>query len=234
MNEYFYTPPGLITPPELRIEGDEYAHLVHVMRKGPNDDLCVVDGCGNLYDVTVDAVTERTVICSINGHRVRVNESPRDIILGVALLKHGASFDFLVEKTTELGVRTIVPLLTERTIPEGAKIDRWRKLALAAMKQSQRCVLPDVRPLVPVAEFFRTADRTAMRLIPHERTERPLLRDAVPSGASKVVLAIGPEGGFSEGELEHARSEGFAPVSLGVRRLRTETAATVAVAEAVL
>ena len=232
--EYFYAPPSHITMPTLRIEGEEFVHLSHVMRKKENDTICVVDGCGNLYEAAITRITGRAAFCTVTSHTTGVNEPLRQAILGVGILKHGANFDFLVEKATELGVHTIVPLFTERTIPTHAKPDRWRKLALAAMKQSRRCFLPLIGPLTFLADFLRSSDRAAVCLIAHEKTEHLLLRDSIPRDASRVVLVIGPEGGFSEGEIVLAKEEGFVPVGLGPRRLRTETAAIVAVAQALM
>lgn len=232
--EYFYTQPRLVTPPSLLIEGEEFAHLTHVMRKGINDEILVADGAGNLYTVVISEIDRRSARCTIMTHRVRVNEPDRGVILGVALLKHSASFDFMVEKVVEIGVSAIVPLLTERTIPRQAKIERWQKLSLAAMKQSQRCFLPTVRPLTSFHAFIRSADARSVRVIPHEKSTVPPLRHAVQDSARGVVIAIGPEGGFTEEEIDEARQAGFVTVSLGPRRLRAETAAVVAAAEALL
>ncbi len=232
--DIFYTPAHLITPPTIRIEGDEYAHLSHVMRKVPNDTIGVVDGVGNYYEAVILETGGRSAVCTVITHRAGMNEPPREVILGAALLKHGAAFDYLVEKATELGVRAIVPLRTERTIPFHAKPDRWQKLALAAMKQSQRCVLPSVQALVTFPEFLQDADTSAVRLIPHEKTDQPRIRDVIPDGGRRVIIAIGPEGGFSDAEVELATGSGFVPVGLGPRRLRAETAALVAVAAATI
>jgi len=232
--EYFYTPPRLVTASSLVIEGDEFAHLTHVMRKGMHDVIRVVDGAGNMYDVVITQLAARSVTCTINAHYIRAHEADRTVVLGAAILKHGASFDFLVEKATEIGVSEVVPLLTERTIPRHAKNDRWQKLALAAMKQSQRCFLPPVRPLTTLHEFLRTADNSSLKFIPHEKVTEPLFRDVVPTEVRKAIIVIGPEGGFTDEEIAAAGSAGFLSVSLGPRRLRAETAAVVAAAQILL
>jgi 16S rRNA (uracil1498-N3)-methyltransferase len=137
--------------------------------------------------------------------------------------------DFLVEKLTELGVSAIVPLATERTISDHARIARWEKIALAAMKQSCRCVLPAFAELTPFSEFVAQT-RHERKIIPHEAADAPHLRERLGAGWTSATVCIGPEGGFSEREVALAVKEGFEPVLLGPRRLRTETAAIVAAA----
>lgn len=228
--EYFYTPPELIEPTTLTIADEEFVHLTHVMRKAPGDAIRVVDGLGTAYDVTIEEISRRSARCSIRTRHVRLNEPARSVVVAVALLKNSAKFDYVVEKATELGAAGIIPLLTERTIPRSARIDRWSKIALAAMKQSGRCCLPGVRPLVAFGDFLQQSGSDSLRVIPHEKTERPRLRDVIETGKMPVQICIGPEGGFSDEEIQRAVSAGYIPVSLGTRRLRTETAAIVSVA----
>lgn len=228
--DYFYTPPHLITASELSIDGDEFVHLTHVMRKKPGDAIRVVNGTGTAYDVTLAEISKRIARCEITATHPRLNEPAIDVTLGVAILKNASKFDFLVEKVTELGVNTIVPLLTERTIPHHAKIDRWQKLALAAMKQSCRCVLPTVYSLRSFTDFITSAAPVDLKLILHEKSSQPITA-ALSSGAyHSVVLCVGPEGGFSDEEVGFALGKGFSPASLGQTRLRTETAGIVGVA----
>jgi len=229
--DYFYTPPGLVHRGELLIEGEEFAHLSHVMRKKAGDTVRVVDGQGNAYDVTILEISRQTARCAINQTHTRLNEAGIEVTLGVGLLKNASRFDFLVEKATELGVMSVVPLLTERTIGHHAKVERWHKLALAAMKQSGRSVLPRVQVPQHLPDFLGSVSAAMLRLLPDEKQERPLLTDVLGGRTlHSVVICIGPEGGFSPHEVSHATSAGFTPVSLGPRRLRTETAALVAVA----
>lgn len=227
--EYFYVPPSHVASPRLVIDGEEFQHLTHVMRKQPGDEIRVVDGKGNVYDVRILDTARRAAHCEIMAHREMENEPEISVTLAAGVLKNGARFDFLVEKATELGVRSIVPLATARTIPQHAKTDRWQKLAVAAMKQSGRCVLPVVHPLTPLSKFV--AESSASRkLIPHEKESSRALRDVVAGDRTDTVLCIGPEGGFSDDEVAFAVQAGFVPVSLGPRRLRTETASITAVA----
>ncbi len=226
--ETFYTPPRLVTPPLVTIEGDEFRHIAHVMRLRSGDSLRIVDGAGNAYDAVIDDISRTAARCSIKARHPLLNEPGRSITLAVGILKNPSRFDYLVEKSVELGVRTIVPLLTERTIPQHGNSARWQKLCIAAMKQSGRCVLPAVTPLTPFDEFVAALPAGIARYLAHEQ-ERPA-GAAVPAGSGDAVICIGPEGGFSDREVSIAEQAGFTAVLLGPRRLRTETAAVVALA----
>lgn len=226
--EYFYTPPHNILHNELVIEGEEFAHLTHVMRKKPGDALRVVNGTGMAYDAIIASVDRRTARCEITATHTRLNEPSVDVTLGVGILKNASKFDFVVEKVAELGVNTIVPLLTERTIPHHARVDRWQKLALAAMKQSGRCVLPVVKELQTLTAFMSAIPPVTGKFIPHEKAETSWEDTIRRETRASIAICIGPEGGFSDAEIESAIGSSFIPVSFGPRRLRTETAAVVA------
>jgi 16S rRNA (uracil1498-N3)-methyltransferase len=227
--EYFYVPPDTVTPPTLTVRGEEFSHMTHVMRMREGDQVRVVDGKGNAYDALIRTITRHEATCTITARAERVHEPSRQLTLGAGILKNPSRFDYLVEKATELGAAAIVPLLTERTIPHHAKTERWRKLCVAAMKQSGRCILPEVREPMPLGEFLTSAGAGDLKIIPHEKAEMPL-SSADPAGDAPAVVCIGPEGGFSDEEIARAQGAGFQPVSLGARRLRTETAALVACA----
>lgn len=226
--EYFYSQPAQITPTHCVIDQGEFAHLTHVMRRKEGDAIRVIDGAGTAYDAVIEEIARRTARCRITARYPRLNEPGRQVTLGVAILKSGSAFDFLVEKATELGVAAVAPLLTRRTIPRHDRTDRWQKIALAATKQCGRCLIPQVQPLMSLADFISRTPAQAAKIIPHEQVVGKELRQAVPEGIRHVVLCIGPEGGFTEDEVGQAVSAGFAPVTLGTRRLRAETAALVA------
>jgi 16S rRNA (uracil1498-N3)-methyltransferase len=231
--DYFYTPPHLIAKNRLTIEGEEFVHLTHVMRKRVGETIRVADGAGTAYDVTIAQIAKRATPmgqaqCEITAVHQRLNEPESNIALGVGILKSASRFDFLIEKVTELGVNSIAPLVTERSIVRHAKTERWQKLALAAMKQSQRCVLPAIRETTSFEDFIASAPSDALLLIPNITASTPVQEALAHHSLRTCVCCIGPEGGFSDRELENARARGFIPVSLGARRLRTETAAVLA------
>lgn len=231
--EYFYARPESVTPPTLTITGEELSHLSHVMRMREGDAIRVVDGIGTSYEALIASITRTSALCRITGSTRMLHEPARSLTLGAGMLKNPSRFDYLVEKAVEIGVARIVPILTERTIPRSAKTERWQKLCVAAMKQSGRCVLPEIRKPVPFAEFISSCGQDALKLIPHEQAGT-LLTHRSAAGSGPAVVCIGPEGGFSEGEVAAAVRAGFRAVSLGERRLRTETAALVACANVLL
>jgi 16S rRNA (uracil1498-N3)-methyltransferase len=234
MMEYFYTPQSLIGEQDLVIDGDEFSHLTHVMRRKVGDRIMVVDGAGTMLTAVITTVGRQEARCAIEQRSRRTHEPALSMTLAVGLLKNPASFDFLVEKATELGAAAIVPMITERTIPRHARTDRWQKLALAAMKQSGRCVLPRIHEPMDFGSVMLQVT-AELKLIAHERVERPDVRTVVRGEIpSSCLVCIGPEGGFSDGEIEIARRARCVPVSLGPRRLRTETAAVAALALALL
>ncbi len=231
--EYFYVPPESIHPPALTITGSELTHLARVMRMREGDAIRVVDGKGVSYEALITSVARHEATCRITSRTDRLHEPSRMLTLGAGMLKNPSRFDYLVEKATEIGAACIVPLITERTIPRHARTERWQKLCVAAMKQSGRCVLPEVRQPLPFSEFIASSDPRAMKFIPHGGSEG-MLSSFRAAGDAPVVVCIGPEGGFSDQEVAAAGEAGFQPVSLGARRLRTETAAVAACAALLL
>jgi 16S rRNA (uracil1498-N3)-methyltransferase len=170
----------------------------------------------------------RRAECTITARHHLLNEPDRKVRVAVALLKNPSRYDMLVEKVTELGASAIIPLITERTIPSTGKTSRWQKIALGAMKQSCRCILPEVSLPVHFDTFLSYETGDSLKVIPDRSGDYPSIR-TIPVVQETVNICIGPEGGFSEDEVRKAIVAGYVPVSLGSRRLRTETAAIVAV-----
>ena len=138
--------------------------------------------------------------------------------------------DFVVEKCTELGVSQIVPMLTERTVAKEAKLDRWRKLAKEAAEQSGRTVIPAIASLTPFEEILKMKSQFDLALIPWELEKENTLKIVLKTGGQanrktdRLLVLIGPEGGFSQKEISLAKEAGLISVSLGERILRAETA----------
>jgi 16S rRNA (uracil1498-N3)-methyltransferase len=229
--EFFYAPPNAISGGMIRIDGDEFAHLSHVMRRQPGDIIGVSDGAGTSYVAEITALEKRMAVCAVRATHPGLRESPVRVVLAAALLKNPSRYDYLVEKATEIGVNAIVPIITERTIPRHARVDRWQKLALAAMKQSGRCILPLVHEPVTLATLLATRTTYAdVCWMFHEDAEGDTTG---PEGTSHLLL-IGPEGGFTDAEVALGYTHGCAAIRLGPRRLRSETAAVAAAARFLL
>jgi len=221
--EHYYTPPQLVTPNELSIVEEEAKHLSKVLRKKTEDEIFVTDGAGNLYKCVIISVDKDFIKCRIVEKITSTAEPEIKIHLFMSLLKNPSRFEFAIEKSVELGVNEITPVISEFVISktkENSK--RWQTIALAAMKQSQRVILPKVNPPVKFEEAIRLCN-SDLKLIAHNNSEIQTSRSEIKR--TSIALLIGPEGGFSEKEVEQAVSSGFKILNLGKRKFRSETAA---------
>lgn len=236
--EYHYTHKNNVSESELTITDKEAHHLKNVLRKKVGDELFVTDGERNLYKVMIEEIVKEKIHCKINEKMHNVNESQKNVHLYLALLKNPSRFEFAIEKCVEVGVNEITPIITEHTINK--KIDknqRWQMIALSAMKQSQRCYLPKINHPISFNEAVQNC-KTSLCLLADEREAPPFLPlyEVIDKGEEKPItqnktnnisLFIGPEGGFSNEEVEYAKENHFKIVSLGTRKFRSETAAIV-------
>lgn len=231
--DVFYCPPEKVGAGTLVIDGEEFSHLVHVMRKKEGDAILAVDGKGNAWDAVIMKLERRSATCTTGPVRRNHREPELRVTLAAAVLKNPSRYDFLVEKAVELGAAEIIPMRTGRTIPGHSRSDRWRKLALAAMKQSGRSFLPPVRDLTDFADVLEEFGGWANAVVAHEDPSAgpPYggLRKEEHAGP-RLLMMVGPEGGFSPEEIAECLRKGFATLYLGERRLRTETAAVAAMA----
>lgn len=229
-HEFFYTPPENFVGEFVELSGAEHHHLTRVLHHKIGDRVTVVDGAGNA------AVDGEIVFSDRAGTRIKIHtltqnlgEPAVHLTLAQAVPK-GARFDWVVEKATEIGVSAFIPLLSEHSEvhPGSGKIERWRRLALAAMKQSCRSVWPEVNEPTSFFELCQTIKNFDLAILAHP-TENDILKDlAGQTMPQKVLLMVGPEGGFTEEEIEAAQKSGCKLLSLGPRRLRAETAGLVA------
>jgi 16S rRNA (uracil1498-N3)-methyltransferase len=234
MADRFYTPDPL-APGEYVLGGAEAHHLATVRRFAPGDRVVLFNGDGRDHPAEVVAGDRRRVVLNVLPAEPADRELPFPLEVAAALPK-GDRGDFLVEKLTELGVARFTPLQTDRTIvqPKEARMDNLRQAVVEASKQCGRNVLMTVEPLTRWAAFLTRPDLPPLRVILHppdagERAARSAITgpDAVRTG---VVVAVGPEGGFTADEVAAAEEAGWVRVSLGPRVLRVETAAVAAAA----
>jgi 16S rRNA (uracil1498-N3)-methyltransferase len=217
----FYCP----APPvdgRMTLEGDEARHLIRVRRVGLGETVELFDGRGSAFRAEVSALGRDRVEMTILGFAPAGRPVACGLTLATAVPK-GDRFDWLVEKATELGVARLIPLVTERSVvdPRSAKLDRLRRLVIEAAKQCNRDILMDLDPPTPWARLVGSV-ATGVKLLAH-----PGGLPVAASGAvrgSPVILAIGPEGGFTDGEVDQAVGAGWRTVDLGPTILRVETA----------
>jgi 16S rRNA (uracil1498-N3)-methyltransferase len=225
----FFAPPSLFKNGRVRLPDDEARHAVRVLRHQPGDEIVVVDGAGGRYRVRLTETDKRSAVGEVVAVEREVGEPDYRLRIGLGTLKNAGRFETFAEKAVELGVAEIVPLVTERTERMSLKPQRTRNILIAAMKQSGRSRVPTLTEPRPFAEV--SAETADVRILCHESADPRASITRVLSAeanASEIVVLVGPEGGFSEGEVAAARDAGWTIASLGQRRLRAETAAIVA------
>ncbi|MAT38076.1 MAG: hypothetical protein CL946_00575 [Ectothiorhodospiraceae bacterium] len=221
-----------ITADSIRLEGDEHHHLSRVMRMKPGERVLIASGAGVMYEAEIMRIDADATILRETMEYPDYNEPTARVILAQGLLKNPGKMDWIVEKATELGAAEIALLKTDHTVKKGAKVDRLQSIALAAMKQSMRCVLPVVHPPRSLEEVL-DAYPGALLISCDEQLDPTFTiegNQGYIERAAKIVVFIGPEGGFSGDETMMLQQRAARFVSLGERRLRAETAALAALA----
>ncbi len=225
-----------------RIEGADARHIIRSLRMQPGEPLTICDSLGKDYDCEIESLEPEAVNLRILAIRETAAEPSVKVTLYQALPKSD-KFDWVVQKTVELGVGRIIPVMTARCVSRPdeksmrKKVERWQKIAAEAAKQSGRGILPRIgEPLsfsVAVEEAASRAKEKnggkAVALLFYEGGGERILR-LVDEGAEEISIFIGPEGGFDPSEVELAVKRGVQTATLGPRILRTETAPIAAMA----
>lgn len=234
MHRFFVEPDQIIGSAAV-ISGSDAHHINDVLRLCPGKRIIICDGDGYEYTGEIIKAGKDEVAARIVLVMKSRSEPPVRVILAQGMPKKAETLEMVIQKATELGVCRLVPLISERTVvrPKEEKLEkrwtRWNRIALEAAKQSRRAKVPVVDFPCTLKEFLDSVSRDTLCLIPYEMEKSVGIREALEWEASKgfnrpVVIIIGPEGGFSPGEVDEARRAGAVPVSMGPRILRTETA----------
>lgn len=219
---------------EIALSASAAAHAVRVLRLHAGDAIVLFNGNGHEYTARLVATNSHSTTARILARRTATRESPLRITLAQALAR-GEKMDWIVQKATELGVAAIVPLLTERSgvkLEPGRAVKRvqhWHAIVVAACEQCGRCVIPAISPPLAMQAWLATLDPVCpdTRLMLHP--VQGMAPRALQPAPRSAVLAVGPEGGFGEGDLTALRGAGFRELGLGPRILRTETAGLAAI-----
>ncbi|HEY7158128.1 MAG TPA: RsmE family RNA methyltransferase, partial [Gemmataceae bacterium] len=218
------------------LQGAEAHHLAAVCRSRPGDVVCLFNGDGRQYPARVESVGRREVSLEVLAVESPLRELPFRLEIA-APLPRGDRAQFLLEKMTELGVTSFVPLRTARSVvhPRETKLDKLQRHVIEASKQCGRNVLLHVRPMVEWSTFCQSAELPAHRILGHPGGEKSEKRCQEPFPETvpdtffdtffDTVAAVGPEGGFTEDEVAAAHAAGWRRLDLGSRILRVETAA---------
>lgn len=200
-------------------------HIVSVLRMQIGEQLHLTDGKGLLLTATVtDAHKKKTVVKVEN--QSFFERQTAIVSIAISLVKNNARFEWFLEKATETGVANIYPIICQRTEKQNFRYDRMHQILVSAMLQSQQVWLPELSEPVPFNTIVKGIDHNKKWIAHCIETNKESLRKQGPA-KEKEILLIGPEGDFTEAEIALALAHGFAPVSLGETRLRTETAGMV-------
>jgi 16S rRNA (uracil1498-N3)-methyltransferase len=227
-----YHPTPIRAGQSLALSEDAASHVGKVLRMTTGDKLELFDGTNATFSAEITAVGKKSVDVQIIGQGVFTDkESPLTLHLG-QVISRGEKMEFTIQKSIELGVNIITPLLSERC---GVKLDtdrmakklvQWQKIAIAACEQCGRNTVPEIRQVQSLESWCIEADE-GLKLNLHPRAQHSI--NTLPDGISNIRLLIGPEGGLSAQEIEMTATYGFTDILLGPRVLRTETAALTAI-----
>ncbi len=205
---------------------EESKHIIKVLRKKENDILFVTNGLGYLFKTQITLASDSKCTVKILSND-KIQKSGYKLHLAVAPTKMNDRYEWFLEKATEIGITEITPIICDHSERKVIKTDRFDKIILAAMKQSNQLFLPVLNEPIALKEFLKK-EFNGDKFIAHcEETSKKMLKDSIKP-LTDIIVLIGPEGDFSEKEIRLALENNYIPVSLGNTRLRTETAAIVA------
>lgn len=221
-----------------RLDPDESAHCVKVLRHRSGDEISVTDGCGSLYRCRMISDSPKGVEAAVLSCEEGWGAHPYRLHLAVCPTKNNDRFEWFAEKACEIGMDEVSPVIGEHSERRVFRTARTAKILVSAAKQSLKGAIPSVNEPVPVRDFIREharqEDDNTLRLIAYcfedENIPRRSIKEVLTGfQGNEIIVMIGPEGDFSREEAKEALEAGFIPVHLGASRLRTETAALTAV-----
>ncbi|WP_010247846.1 16S rRNA (uracil(1498)-N(3))-methyltransferase [Acetivibrio cellulolyticus] len=216
----------------INITGEDYNHIKKVLRLKCEEIVTLSDGIGNEYVAEIKDFGDGFVHTKVIESYKNTTEPPIKVTLYQGLPKSD-KMDFIIQKSVELGISRIVPVLTERTVVRldsekdaAKKCERWNRISQEAAKQCNRGIIPKIEVPISFKEAIKKVHDVPLSLIPYEKESKNSLKQILKSvgDISEVSVFIGPEGGFTEQEIEEAVNCGLSSVTLGPRILRTETA----------
>lgn len=227
----FFVPKEYFENDKVIIKGDDVNHITKVLRMHINDIIKVNDNDGNDYICTILSIDKKNVICSID-EKIKSTSEPSTRVYLYQGLPKSTKMDIIIQKCTEIGVYSIIPVLTERVVVKtiendiNNKLSRWQRIAEEAAKQSNRGIVPKIGNAIDFKEAINQMKSYEASIIPYEMEKEKNLKGLFinNSNIKSLGIFIGPEGGFSKEEIEYAKDNGIISITLGPRILRTETA----------
>lgn len=222
--QLFYT--ENISVDRAYLEGQEMIHCTKVLRKKVSDNVHLLDGKGKMYECNIIKIDKRIVTLDLVKIVKVQPDNNRLPTIGVGLIKNTSRIEWMIEKATEIGVSVITPLLCQRSERAKINLDRLDKILVSAMKQSMRLYKPVISEPVEFSSYIELYP-DKKRIIAHYLEGNPQLSQITMTN-DNIDIVIGPEGDFVENEIDMAVKNGYMMVNMGTSRLRTETAAIVA------
>jgi len=234
----FFVEPSKVNGTNIVIDTEDVSHITRVLRMAEGDKITVCDSCGIDYEAEITDISKNEIICKILSSCKSDTEPAVSVTLYQALPK-ASKMEYIIQKTTELGVSAVVPVIMARCVSkindkkDGVKkAERWRKIAESAAKQSGRGIIPTVEEPITFDEAVSRLAAAELSFAPYEceeeNTVKKILRDK--TSFKEAAFIIGPEGGFDPAEIDKLKNSGVKTVTLGKRILRTETAGEAVVA----
>lgn len=217
-----------INQPIHEINEKESVHIKNVLRLKKGDQIFLTDGKGNLYTAVIIEINGKRVVVEIINVEQEYGKRKYKLKIAIAPTKNIDRFEWFVEKATEIGIDEIIPIICKNSERKIIKTERLSKIAIAAIKQSQKAYLPKINEQINYNKFIKSLPKDGFKFIAHcySDIDRKLFGQLVKEHTDILVL-IGPEGDFSKDEILLAEQNGFTSISLGNNRLRTETAGIV-------
>jgi 16S rRNA (uracil1498-N3)-methyltransferase len=231
----FVPPDDLEKKSLIRLSKDKSHYLLNVLRKKTGDPISVIDGKGKCYEAIISNINKKDVFIDLIRETPLENESPLNLVLCQSILK-GEKMDIVVQKATELGIKEIIPLYTERClVKKTSKTNRWKKISEESCEQCGRAFIPEIREPLKLDIFLKSFKKDKINGLIFWEEGGISLIDALNRFQGQiferpVYIIIGPEGGLTAQEVKEAEDYGFIKTTLGRRILRAETAAIVVIA----
>lgn len=223
--QLFYIPE--INGSSVTLDPDESKHAVKVLRMNAGDRVQIVDGKGGFYEAEIVDAHHKSCTLVILSKQTDFGKKDFHLHVAIAPTKNIDRFEWFLEKCTEIGIDEITPILSEHSERKVIKPERLEKILVSAMKQSVKAYLPRLNELTSFNEFLQLKFSSKKYIAHCNEGHKKHLKEAV-SANENVVILIGPEGDFSNEEVNVAVKNGYSEISLGEARLRTETAGVVA------
>ena len=221
MQLFYYSQPNA-TDESLSLEKEDTRHMTKVLRKKVGDIISITNGRGDLFDATIAQLTSNRCELKLDHVRFEKPKKPK-LHIAIAPTKMNDRMEWFLEKSTELGISTITPLLCSNSERRNIKKERFEKIIISAMQQSLQLHKPVLRQFTAIDDFVEQKT-DELKLIAHCEEANKKHLSTLLNAEKDTVILIGPEGDFTPQEIEKALDNGFAPVHLGHTRLRTETA----------